>query len=58
MLTQLHYACSPAVMWGELHSQRENKNGMTDAKKQTLFVVPYLADTCQNTKEKQWKRGS
>lgn len=37
--------------------QIENKKGMTKEKKKALFLVPYLANIDQNTKEKCLKEG-
>lgn len=56
VLKQLHYAFYQAVSRGELHLQIENKNGMTKEKKKALFLVPYLANIDQNTKEKCLKK--
>lgn len=53
VLKSLYYASYHAVPLGELDLQIENKKGIKKEKRKTVFLVPYLANTYQNTKEKK-----
>lgn len=55
VLKSLYYASYHVLPLRELHLQIEVKKGITKEKRKTVFLVPYLANTYQNTKEKKKK---
>lgn len=56
VLKSLYYASYHVLALGELHLQIEVKKGITKEKRKTVFLVPYLANTYQNTQEKKKKK--